>query len=467
MYRLRHIFFGTIGRRWATLLGVSAAFYGAGSFIHRYIDTTASNPGTSFVLVFAWVGLGALAGLATVITLGDLLFHRGFSRDFLRDEMAELDARLSGTAPAELDDDSLVLAASGRDPGPRFGLYFIAFAAAHVLLSNALSNGFMQRYSHPGVAIVHMRSDDPAERREGMNMLARRLDFDSNPAIAQVVLAALTDPDEGVAARAAFVAGTLDIDAAAETLGRLAIERESLTFTALIALGQIGGATAPIVARRIADHPAARAEPHALALALGLLQVPAIERLRQIYRDAADEDTRLAAIWALGRLRDERLFDVLAGALNDPALVVRCAAADALKNLVVVQSYEPLRAAFEAAEPAALCPERNVPVQEGGHAIPLVRQRLYMIALLQALASTDHPALLHWLVAHQDDTNDYYTRVYMNKMWDDLKQKEASGRLSHLKRKLALQAAQNQASPPADGGTAPDAAPDAGTGGDR
>ncbi|MCB9552306.1 MAG: HEAT repeat domain-containing protein [bacterium] len=462
MYRLRHIFFGTAGRRWATLVVVVAVFYLAGHLIHGYVDTAASSPGLTFALVALWVALGALAGLVTVISLGDFLFHRGFSRDFLRDEMAELDARLSGAPQPELDDEELVVAASGRDPGIRLGLYFLVFAAGHVLLSNTLSDGFMQRYSHPGVAIVHMRSDDPAVRRTGMNMLAGRLDFEASPEVTRVVLAALADPDEGVAARAAFVAGTLDIDAAADTLARLATEREALTFTALIALGQIGGPAAATAARRLADDPIARQEPQALALALGLLKVPAIERLRQIHRDAPDEDTRLAAIWALGQLRDERLFDVLADALRDPALVVRCAAADALKAMIVVRSYEPLRQAFEAAEPAATCPERNLPVQEGGRTVQLVRQRLYMLALLQALASTDHPALLHWLVAHQDDTEDYYTRTYMKKMWDDLKEKEAAGRLNHLKKQLALQAAQERALTGAPDGGPPDGGADGG-----
>lgn len=474
MYRLRHIFFGSAARRYATLVGVLAAFYGAGFGIHHYVDHIAQNPGLTFVLVAVWIGLGALAGLVTTITLGDVLFHRLYSRDFLKDEMAELDARLSGEA-AELDDEELEIVATGRDAGIRFGLYFLAFAAGHVLLSNTLSDDFLQRYSHPGVAVVHMRSDDPNVRREGMNMLAGRLDIEVGDAVERVVLDALRDPDEGVAARAAFVAGTLGMGAAAGPLAEIAADNEALTFTALIALGQIGGEQAAAAARRLADDPAARAEPRALALALGLLKVPAIERLQQIYRDAAPEgddgeagaDTRVAAIWALGQLRDKRLLGFVADALGDPALVVRCAAADALKEMIVVHSYAPLRRAFEAAESDAMCPERTVPVQEGGAGIVLVRQRLYMLALLQALASTDHPDLLEWLVAHQDDSEDYRTKIYMKKIWEELRKKEAEGRLNHLRRDLALRAAQQAALGPDGGADGADAgAPDAGpTGG--
>lgn len=446
MHRLRLALFGTAARRWLTLAVTVAVFYGAGALIHHYIDTAAGSPGGSFALVALWVALGALSGLMTTIALGDRLFHRGFSRQFLKDEMAELDARISGVATEEADDEELALATAGKDAGVRFGLYFLAFAAAHVLLSNQLSGDFFSRYSHPGVAVVHMRSADPAVRREGMNMLATRLDFTASPQVEQVVLEALGDPDEGVAARAAFVAGTLEIDAAAEALARMVRERPSLAFTALIALGQIGGERARAAARALADEPAAMAEPQALALALGLLRVPAIERLKAI-RDAAGEaeDVRLAAVWALARLEDARLLDDLAAALRDPSLAVRCAAANGLKDLVVIEAYAPLREAFEVADPAAVCPEKNVPVQEGGRTLRMVSQRNYMLTLLHGLASTDHPELLDWLVAHQDDTEDYQTRVFMKKKWEDLKEKEAAGKLNHLKRRLARQAAQEAA----------------------
>jgi len=189
------------------------------------------------------------------------------------------------------------------------------------------------------------------------------------------------------------------------------------------------------------------------------LRVPAIARLKAIYAAAAgDVDIRLAAVWALARLQDRRLLADLAAALDDPELVVRCAAANGLRDLVVLESYESLRLAFEKADPSVFCPEKNVPVQEGGRTFRMVDQRNYMLVLLHGLASTDHPALLEWLVAHQDDTEDYITRTFMKTLWEDLKQKEADGKLNHLKRKLALDRAQKKALQ-----EGPDAGPDAGT----
>lgn len=462
MHALRLALYGTATRRWVTCALSVALFYAAGAFIHDHIDTAAGSPGMSFVLVAAWVALGAIAGLCSTIALGDLIFHRGFSREFLRDEMAELDARISGEATEEVDDEELELATAGRDAGIRFGLYFLFFAAAHVMLSDYLAGGFFSRYSHPGVAVVHMRSDDPTVRREGMNMLATRLDFEVTPEVEKVVLDALGDADEGVAARAAFVAGTLEIDGAADTLAGLIEQREALAFTGLIALGQIGGEQARQAVRRLAETPNAQAEPQALALALGLLKVPAIARLKAI-RDAAaeDDEVRLAAIWALAQLKDPRLLDDLAASLDDGSLAVRCAAAYGLRDLVKLEAYAPLKRAFETADPAAVCPEKNLPVQEGGRTIRLVPQRNYMLTLLHGLASTDHPELLVWLVKRQDDTEDYKTRTFMKKLWEDLKAKEKDGRLNHIKRNLALQKAQGQALDEADGGA--DGTADGGT----
>ncbi len=452
MHALRLALFGTASKRSITAVISIAVFYGAGHLIHGYIDTTAGSPGGSFVLVALWVALGAIAGLCSTIALGDLIFHRGFSREFLKDEMAELDARISGEATEEVDDEELELATAGRDAGIRFGLYFLFFAAAHVLLSDYLAGGFFSRYSHPGVAVVHMRSDDPKVRREGMNMLATRLDFRVTPEVEKVVLEALGDADEGVAARAAFVAGTLEIDGAAATLAGLIEQREALAFTGLIALGQIGGEQARKAVRTLADKPNAMAEPQALALALGLLKVPAIERLKAIHAAAGDdEEVRLAVVWALGQLKDPRLLDDLAKALDDPSLAVRCAAAYGLRDLIKLDAYAPLKRAFEKADPDAVCPEKNIPVQEGGRTLRLVAQRHYMLTLLHGLASTDHPELLTWLVARQDDTEEFKTRTYMKTMWEDLRKKEKDGRLNHIKRNLALQKAQEAAQKEAAG----------------
>ncbi len=467
MYRLRSALFGTAARRVAALLIANAVFHGAAALIHRYIDTQASSPGLSFVLLASWMALGVIAALVTVIALGNLLFHPTWSDDFLRDEMADLDARISGEKARETTDDDDLAALHGGDSTIRFGLYFLAIAAANILGSNALAGGFLQRYSHPGVAIVHMRSDDPVLRREGMTMLASRLDFTVTPAIEEVVLAALNDPDEGVAARAAFVVGALSVEAAVGRLEQMIEQQPALAFTALIALGQVEGEAAREAGRRVARLPQAQAEPRALALMLGMLRVPAIDRLRAIYETSEDEDTRVAALWALGEMREEQLLDLLAGALDSPSLALRCAGVLGLEKLVDFDTSEPLKRAFEAADdPLLRCPEKNVPVQEGGPTIAIVPHRNYQLAIIRALATTDDPTLITWLPAHQEGVESR-THALMKKLWESLKGKDERGELNPLKRRVRmrrLQAGGPDAGRPAgDGGAAPDAgAPDGG-----
>lgn len=417
------------------------------------------------------MALAAGTALVSVIALGEYIFYRGWTQGFLRDELAELDARLDRQAqgepeaPEEEVPDEVAL---HGESSIRFWLWFVLVAGLHIFTTNTIGGGFLQQYSHPGVALVHMRNDDPQIRREGLGMLAARLDFRVTPAVEEVVLNALRDADEGVAARAAFVIGALSMEAAADDLARIAVERPALTFTALISLGQVGSRSeaARTAARRLAKTPEARAEPRALAYLLGLLRVPEIELLRSIHAQAADdEETRIAAVWALGELREPRLLDFMASALKDESLGVRCAAVIALENMVVFEASDPLRAEFERVkDPLLTCPEVNIPVQEGGPKMPVVPYRNYQLALIRALATTDDPRLLQWLVEHQDGVESR-THELMRAKWEDLKKKEADGKLNQLKQRIRARRLQEEIEE--QGGTIPlePAGPDAGAAG--
>ena len=104
-------------------------------------------------------------------------------------------------------------------------------------------------------------------------------------------------------------------------------------------------------------------------------------------------------------MRDSRLLDTIAGGLKDKALVVRCVATQALEKMVVTESAHPLMKAFEAvSDPNVICPERNLPVQEGGPILRIVVYRPHLLSLVRAMATTDHPSLIRWLVERQTDT---------------------------------------------------------------
>lgn len=450
MLALRRLLFGTPLRRALSVVLANAAFYVAAFRIHDYVDNRCASPGLSFGLLALWMGLGLTASLVTVVGLGDYLFDRGWSRRLLRDEMEAV-----GRDEEPADSEEIEAAIGGR--GVRFGLYFLALAALHLAVTDRISGGFMKRYTHPGVAVVHMRSDDPALRRQGLNLLVERLDFDVTPAVVAVVRQALADADEGVAARAVFVAGHLRIDDLAPDVARVAVERPALTFTALISLGQMDSERAREAARPLVDHPVARQEPQALALMCGQLVLPAIERLREIYREAPDhEDTRVAAVWALGELREPKLLDFMVRVLReDPSLAVRCAAVEALEKMKVLEASEPLQRAFEAVDdPELMCPEKAIPVQEGGAVTIIVPYRNFQLGVIRALATTDDPDLIPWLVEHQEGVS-YYTHRLMEKLWRRLKERKEKGLLNmQIRRKRVLEALERSAGP-ADAGAGP------------
>jgi HEAT repeat protein len=452
--KIKRSLFGTGARRFMSALLANVAFFGGAWGIQHYIDNVTGSPGLSFVLVALWMALGVLAALITVTAAGNRIIGRHFIDRLLVDEMADLDRRLD-LAEQGIDPDSIVdaqdddvLALSSGNSGVRFGLYFLALAAANILTSNRIGDRFLQRYTHPGLAVIHMRADDAKTRRTGLTMLTERLEIDSTPAIAKVVRRALADPDEGVKARAAFAIGVLGVESAAEDLATLAKSNEALTFVALIALGQIRKDGARDAAAKIVDEPLVIKEPRALASALGLLRVPAIERLRLIFSTSKDPETRATALWALGQLRESRLGEVAIEALDDPELAVRCAAAEALELMAIYEASAPLRKAFEAVkDPLERCPEITVPVQEGGPALVVVKHRNYQLSLVRALSSTDDPALIKWYVDHQDGLESK-TNTYMRKAWEDLVRKNKEGKLNHLKKRIQLEKLQREALAP-------------------
>jgi hypothetical protein len=433
--------FGTPTRRGLTLLVAGASFYGVSHLIQRYIQTQCTSAGVSFVLLILWFALAILTGLVTAMSLSNIVVGPGYLKELLTDDMAKLDARIGGGLESLDEDDfdeSIVL---GRSSGGKFAVYFITFAIAHVLTANALGQGFLQRYMHPGLAMINLRNDDEATRRRGLQMLTTGVDLRVTAEVEQVILTALNDPSEGVTARAAHAAGLLEIQAAALPMMKLVDSRPVLAFQLMIALGQLRPGAASEIARPLAQSKAAQAEPVALAYMLGMLKIAEIGQLRKIFlTETKNEDARVAALWALGQLRDDRLLDILAKGLEDPSLPVQCSAIAALGHLISTDTAPALMGAFERiSDHAEQCPEIVVPVQEGGALNIIVKYRLKMFAIIRALATTDHPELIRWLVKHQNDSKDYNTKILMTKLYEKLLAKDKRGELTAIRRRLRNQ----------------------------
>ncbi len=434
---VRRLLFGSARRRLISFLITNALFYLGALPLHRYIDFDATSPLFALFLMAFWMTLGFVAALCTLVFIGDRVLSAGFTKRFLKDEWDELDKQIEASAARgagqivepEEEDEEEELAVPTKDSHLRVWILFFIIAAANLLISNTISGGFLQRLTHPGIALIYMRSDEAASRRQGLDMLASKLNFKPTPQVEAALQKALTDSDEGVQARAAHVAGCLGVESALDALEKMATTQPALSFAAMIAIGQIGGAKAQETATRVAATENAQAEPTALVFMIGLTRIPLFEQLRK-WDHAEDPQLRAAAIWAMGELKEPRLLSVFEEALDDPELIVRCAAVQSIEFLRVFESSQALQKAWDkATDPLAICPILTVPVQEGGPKRVVLPYRNYQLALVRALSTTDDPDLIPWFEAHQDNIT-YETHHLMEAAWKRLKERDARGELN-------------------------------------
>ena len=201
--------------------------------------------------------------------------------------------------------------------------------------------------------------------------------------------------------------------------------------------------------------------PYALSIALGnqkLFVHDLLWKLYQKYQVKADQDKtkqektgqekdgqkdeqilealriRQASIWALGETRDFKLVDRLGTALQDHDVSVRCLAAYGLEKMVVFESSPYLRAAFERSNKDEQCMRLETPTQIGEKGKLMLPARSYQLTLARALATTDDPKLLTWIVDHQEGIDKNAHQLFY-KYYKALEQKEKSGLLEGFKRR--------------------------------
>jgi len=193
-----------------------------------------------------------------------------------------------------------------------------------------------------------------------------------------------------------------------------------------------------VAAAPLIDHPAVLREPYALALMIGRLRLPAIERLVAIFDQAAGEDARVAAVWAVAQLADPRMLGFLVKRLEDRDVGVRCAAALGLETLGDLAASPPLREAFARVEnPEQMCPQKTLPVQEGGGLVLIVPHWNYQQVLVRALGATLDPGLLTWLVKNQEGVA-YRTHVLMEKLYKRYRALDEKGMLNRNRDRIRL-----------------------------
>ena len=421
---------------------------------------TCSSPGLALSLLFCWFVLGVFSSFSTAVAWSFLRGKQSFLDEFNRDEMRDFDRRLEMLDPDEdeLSDEALAMQLKG---GTRFGITWALSLVIVLTLGNSLGHRFLQRFTHPGIALVQLRSDEVRLRRQGLEALLTKPVGGDRREIARAVTRALKDENEGVRARAIHVAGQLSLTSLINDLKPFLVSHSPLSFSALIALGLMSERDD---LSNIRPHPEARRlisqmsrtqlpslEPEAFAYALGLLRAPEHQTLIQIFETAGTDATRTAATWALSQLNDRRLLDFFTKAIAHESVSVQCAAIYGLETLAMPEAGPALMRRFEEmiscrgegetreCEPLAQfdCPEVVLPVQEGGAARNIVKRREVLLSLVRAMAASEHPDLLTWLVKFQlkSQTN-YRTWLFMSKVYDRMVKLDKEGRLGIIRKRL-------------------------------
>ena len=434
--------------RLATAAAAALLMVGVSEGVVWFVDGVCDSPSLGFLSIVLWFTLAIALAWLLVMALSPQLVTPQVLEDW-----AGRDAHLLALTPLDEFDPRRHTV----NPEGRFRVLFVVFTMLPLLATHHLHDDFLTRYQREGAARIYLRSPEHLTRLRGLNLLAEHASSGRavhvSDALSDALCALLGDPHEGVRARAAFVAGALRLSAATEPLERLALRDEALREVALLALGQL---TAPPLRANPAHDAllrlAARTElraaaPYALAVALGsqrLTAPAAVEALRDLYAltggVGGDPKAREAAVWALGETRDPAHVRLLGAALSDEALGVRCLAANALEKLVAFESSPFLRHAFARSSRGEECPLIETPTQQGGAAVVMMPKWSYQLTLVRALATTDDPLLLDWLVAHQHEV-DPMTHKLMNKYYDALLERDKQGYLEDFKRRNAARGA--------------------------
>lgn len=435
-----------------------------------YLDELCDHPSLALITVILWVSLVIALWWIALMAMSPKLILPSLLQEWMEDlliEPAVFRSQNDRSRADELTELGFELAAlDPYDPRQfqvnaesRFRFLFVGGIVACLLITHFSQNSFLTRFQKVGLTLTYLRSDESLTRLKGLNLLIdlgrHRLVTQDHlgeetvaPTLEKALLNLLKDPHEGVRARTAFVCGNLHLKRAVPELEQMVKEDEVLREVALLALGAmpvtpITPHPAHLALKRLAeDHTLLKNQALAFAIAAGRQRVNIGEQLKELYQTylAQGPQQRLnikvreAIIWAFGELRNSDYLSILSQSLNDPELSVRCLAALSFEKLVIFESSPVLRTAFEKSKKDEQCLQVIAPTQEGVKALVLMEKKSYQLALMRALATTDDPQLLQWMVDHQEGIDPMANRL-MYKYYKALEKKEKSGILDTLKRR--------------------------------
>jgi hypothetical protein len=467
-------------RRLLTTVLASLLIISSSMLLVSYIDDRCAHLGLALLSIFVWIVVIAGAWWIILMSLSPRLILPAVLRDWVLERRGGL-SRTEQEAHERLAEIGLELPPiDPNDPRHfkinaelRFRFLFFFGVLGCMLVTHVTHRKFLTRFQKVGIPIIQLRSDDSIIRLKGLNMIVdqgqhhlitenRWRHRSVSSALESVIVDVLSDPNEGVRARAAFVSGVLGSSAAVPVLKSITLEDESLGEVALLALGAmpvqpLKAHPASQAIRELALSPTvAHAQPLALAIAIGQQRLPLGDTLAKIYKthlktgvssssseksrvhsdDYQESKVREAAIWALGELRNKEHLSAVAIALQDPALSVRCLAGLSLEKMITFDSSRPLRHAFEVSQKNERCPQIVAPHQEGVKPLVLIGKIGYQLTLIRALATTDDPELLQWM--YDQDQKDLEAKAHhlMRKYHKKLTERDRKGLLESFKRQI-------------------------------
>lgn len=376
-----------------------------GVLVADHIVWESTSVGANILLITGQFFFVLFAAYVHAMLLGALMFGERWRRRVLCGERFA-DAEGGGT---EAEEELLQIDRFKDNTLPFYGL-FVVLLAANWLAVQVGAGNYVSEYHEKGYHLTLMRSDDAQARAHAVRSLLDPMNRSTanDPDIRARVLELLDDPVPGVQLWAVWATGHLEIVRGHARLIALLDQTEGpLRVEVIEAIGRLRLAgqegerrLLAMLPLTIGDDRTARAVLHGLGFLQNAESAGPVLSLMGIL----PEDLEVVALWALGRMRTTTPREVVLQRWHEEDdLRMRCALAEALKHVTVLEDEPMLRELFVTVPVDLHCEEER---WEGlsyddderfRPVIYVVRESLRM-KIFKAIFNIGAPGLREWLV---------------------------------------------------------------------
>ena len=313
-----HLLFGTRRRM---LIGAVVALVisvAVGQGVTLWIRGYAADVGNNLLLIVTWVACLMASAILQGCLFGDILWGERWRRRTL----LGWDPSAEELTVEDVKDRSF----------PMYALMGLLIALNYGGHSAATGN-FFGWYNYLGFYVVQLRSEDPAQRLEGLAELREH----DNPGVSELLAGLLDDPVSAVRAEAMGIMGDRKhIPAREKLLRALEGDDEKVRGTAAEALGKLGGAgVIPALHGLLSRGGSTEVRRGALAgLGIAKAKDSGAVMARFLTDEAVSPEVRATAAWALGEAAPANAAEALMDAIDSTGVGLdRCAAIHAYAKL--------------------------------------------------------------------------------------------------------------------------------------